>query len=534
MRFAAQRNVDDRSSTEKEGHSRGCEMKSNIIANGTIQTLIAIATLCMSGSDVLSAETRPNILFCISDDQSYAHTGANGDPVVKTPAFDRVTREGLRFTHAFCDAPTCGPSRSAILTGQHIWRLKEAGNIHSTLPAKFATYTELLAKAGYSVGYTGKGWSPGRLEPGGRKTNPAGEPFNRRSLKPPFKNIRATDYAGNFEDFLKQVPEDQPFCFWLGTSEPHRGFQPGAGKLTGKDSAKAVVPPIFPDNDIVRNDILDYLVEVEHFDSMVARAIAAVEARGELDNTIVVITSDHGMPFPRAKASLYDAGSHVPLAIRWPQGIRKSGRAVTSFVNLSDLAPTFLEAAGLEPPSEMTGRSLMDTFGRKLALERDAAFIAMERHDGCRKGGKGYPCRAIRTRDVLYIHNFEPTRWPSGSPDPTVCARSIPYGEIDSSPTKTFMMEHRDNYGIARLAELAFGMRPAEELYDLKNDPHQMVNLAGSTAMAETQASLRKQLFDHLRKTRDPRVVGGTVDWDYYPYYGRISTKGWSVDEKPR
>ena len=276
-------------------------MKFDLIASGVIQTLVAAATLCILGSDPLSAETRPNILFCISDDQSYSHTGANGDPVVQTPAFDRIAREGLRFTHAFCDAPTCGPSRSAILTGQHIWRLEEAGNIHSTLPAKFATYTELLAEAGYSVGYTGKGWSPGRLEPGGLTMNPAGQEFKQRTLKPPFKAIRNTDYAGNFQDFLEQVSEHQPFCFWLGTSEPHRGFELGAGMKTGKDPAKVIVPPIFPDNDIVRNDILDYLVEIEHFDSMVARAIAAIEARGQLDNTIVVITSDHGMPFPRGR-----------------------------------------------------------------------------------------------------------------------------------------------------------------------------------------------------------------------------------------
>ncbi|MBL6704529.1 MAG: sulfatase [Planctomycetaceae bacterium] len=514
-------------------------MKINTVENRLIQVLVTIAILFVAGSDPLSAQnrsenqTRPNILFCISDDQSYAHTGANGDPVVQTPAFDRIAREGLRFTHAFCDAPTCGPSRSAILTGQHIWRLEEAGNIHSTLPAKFATYTELLAKAGYAVGYTGKGWSPGRLEPGGRTMNPAGQEFNQRTLKPPFKAIRNTDYAANFQDFLKQVSENQPFCFWLGTSEPHRGFESGAGMKTGKDPAKAIVPPIFPDNDIVRNDILDYLVEIEHFDAMVARAIAAIEARGQLDNTIVVITSDHGMPFPRAKASLYDAGSRVPLAIRWPQGIQRPGRTVAAFANLSDLAPTFLEAAGLEPPEMMTARSLLGIFRGATPNNRNAAFIAMERHDGCRQGGKGYPCRAMRTRDYLYIHNFEPTRWPSGSPDASVCARSIPFGEIDTSPTKTFMMEHRNEHGVARLAELAFEMRPAEELYDLKNDPHQMVNLAGSVAIAETQASLRGQLFDHLRKTRDPRVVGGTVDWDYYPYYGRISTKRWSVDEKP-
>ena len=131
----------------------------------------------------------PNILFCISDDQSYAHTAANGDPVVQTPAFDRVAREGLRFTHAFCDAPTCGPSRSAILTGQSIWRLEEAGNIHSTLPAKFATYTDELRKAGYKVGATGKAWSPGRLEPGGRTENPAGELFMDRTLKPECRSM---------------------------------------------------------------------------------------------------------------------------------------------------------------------------------------------------------------------------------------------------------------------------------------------------------------------------------------------------------
>lgn len=476
---------------------------------------------------------RPNILFCISDDQSYAHTGANGDPVIKTPAFDRVAREGLRYVHAFCDAPTCGPSRSAILTGQPIWRLEEAGNIHSTLPAKFTAYTELLQDAGYSIGYTGKGWSPGRLEPGGRTVNPAGQPFQEKRVDPPFTSMRNTDYAGNFQEFLTQLKDDQPFCFWLGTSEPHRGFELGAGIRTGKDPAKAVVPPIFPDNEIVRSDILDYLVEIETFDQQVGRAIKMLEDGGQLDNTIVVITSDHGMPFPRAKASLYDAGSRVPLAIRWSKGIREPGRVVSAFVNLSDLAPTFLESAGLTPPLMMTANSLLDTFGRRLAPDREAAFIAMERHDGCRKGGKGYPCRAIRTEDYLYIHNFEPTRWPSGSPDASVCARSIPYGEIDDSPTKTFMMEHRNEHGVARLAELAFGLRPAEELYDLKSDPDQMNNVAGNLSYLKVQSGLRKELFDHLEKTEDPRVVGGKVDWDYYPYYGRISTKGWTVDPKP-
>ena len=497
-----------------------------------INRLTLLFLLCPFTASAFAIE-RPNILFCISDDQSYAHTGANGDPVVQTPAFDRIAREGLRFTRAFCDAPTCGPSRSAILTGQEIWRLEEAGNIHSTLPAKFATYTELLAASGYAVGFTGKGWSPGRLDVAGRDLNPAGIEYRTESLNPDAKFVSNRAYAKNFERFLEEVDKEQPFCFWLGTYEPHRPFESGVGMRKGKDASKVKVPPIFPDNEIVRNDLLDYLTEVEHFDSMVLKAIESLEAAGVLDNTIVVITSDHGMPFPRAKASLYDDGSQVPLAIRWPKGIREPGRVVGEPVNLSDLAPTFLKAAGLDVPSEMTAESLLAFFGAGQTNARKAAYIAMERHDGCRAGGKGYPCRAIRTKDHLLIYNFEPTRWPAGSPDARVCARSIPFGEVDRSPTKTFMMEHSLRDDVAKLAGLAFGLRPRIELYDINADPHQMNNLAGLPAWREIETSLKADLFDYLRKTNDPRVVGGPVLWDYYPYYGAISTKGWKVDPRP-
>ncbi|MEE2827046.1 MAG: sulfatase [Planctomycetota bacterium] len=488
---------------------------------------IGLLILIISWPESCNAE-QPNILFCISDDQSYAHTSANGDPVVRTPAFDRVAREGLRFTHAFCDAPTCGPSRSAILTGQEIWRLEEGGNIHSTLPAKFKTYTELLQDSGYAVGFTGKGWGPGRLQPGGRRENPAGQEYLGSTLQPAYRFINNRDYAANFEQFLSELTEDQPFCFWLGTSEPHRPFQSGVGVKTGKDLRQVNVPAIFPDNEIVRNDLLDYLVEIEHFDSMVARAIAALEKADLLDKTIVVVTSDHGMPFPRAKATLYDDGTRVPLAIRWPGGISNPGRIVEQPVNLSDLTPTFLEAAAVAVPQSMTAESLIGMFTDQ-PVERSAAFIALERHDGCRAGGKGYPCRAIRTKDYLYIHNFQPDRWPSGSPDPGDCARSIPFGEIDTSPTKKFLMQKRAQANIAPLAELAFGRRPAVEFYDVREDPHTMRNLAGRPDLKDVEESHRKNLFEHLRATQDPRVSGGPILWDHYPYYGKTTTPGWQV-----
>jgi len=459
--------------------------------------------------------------------------------VVKTPAFDQVAREGIRFTHAFCDAPTCGPSRSAILTGQPIWRLEEAGNIHSTLPKKFLTYAELLKDAGYATGFTGKGWSPGRLAVGGRDANPAGQEFKKKTRKPPFRSMSNKDYASNFEDFLGQVKKDQPFCFWLGTHEPHRGFEAGAGKRSGKDPSKVIVPSIFPDHSVVRSDILDYYVEVEHFDQMVARALKSLEKVGQLDNTIVVVTSDHGMPFPRAKASLYDAGSRVPLAIRWPKGIKDSGRTVDACVNLSSLAPTFLESAGLQVPDMMTAGSLMHVFSNagtpnlRAYQDKSAAFIAMERHDGCRKGGKGYPCRAIRTGEYLYIKNFKPDRWPAGNPDREFCARYIPFGEVDSSPTKTLLMDNKDKPGFKRFYDLAFAKRPAEELYHVTKDPGQIVNLAGKPKYAEIQKKLAARLKGHLVLTKDPRTLGLDAPWDYYPYYGARRNKNWRVDPKP-
>ena len=464
------------------------------------------------------AESAPNILLCISDDQSWLHTGAGGDPIVRTPGFDRVAEEGVRFPHAFCDAPTCGPSRSALVTGQPIWRLEEAGNIHSTLPAKFATYTEPLEQAGYAIGHTRKGWGPGRLPPGGRTRNPAGDKFE------------------SFEAFLQVRGEDQPFCFWLGSYDPHRPYTAGSGRESGKDPADVQVPPHLPDDPIVRDDILDYYVEVERFDGRVAAALELLERMGELENTVVVVTSDHGMPFPRAKASLYDFGSRVPLAVRWGDRI-PGGRVVDDFVSLSDLAPTFLEAAGLEAPAEMTASSLLplleSSASGRVEAERDAAFIAMERHDGCRRGGKGYPCRAIRTANHLYIRNFEPTRWPSGSPNAKDCARGIPYGEIDSSPTKTLMMESRGEPGIDRLAELSFGTRPENEFYDLRTDPGQLNNLAGRPEARRLVEQLRDRLMDHLAATGDPRALGLPAPWDYYPYYGRRVNEDWAVDEPP-
>ena len=240
---------------------------------------------------------RPNILFAIADDWGWPHAGAYGDPVVQTPTFDRLAREGVLFQHAFVSAPSCTPSRGAILTGQWHWRLRGAANLWSVFPDDIATFPEMLERAGYEVGVTGKHWGPGRTQSAGRHL--AGQP------------------CGSFQDFLAHRRSDKPFFFWLGSGDPHRPFEPGSGERQGIDPARIVPPACLPNVPAVRSDMADYYAEVQRFDRLVAAALEMLDRAGELDRTIIVMTSDNGMPFPRCKANLYDSGSRMPLAIRW-------------------------------------------------------------------------------------------------------------------------------------------------------------------------------------------------------------------------
>jgi N-sulfoglucosamine sulfohydrolase len=463
-----------------------------------IKVLSLLLLLAWTG---LTAEPgRPNILFCIADDWAWPHAGIYGDKVVHTPNFDRIAREGILFTHAFSAAPSCTPSRAAILTGQAPHRLKEGGNLWGFLPKEFPVFPDRLEQAGYAIGHTRKGWGPGNFKAGGRSRNPAG---------PQFKS---------FAEFFKAVPKGKPFYFWFGSQDPHRPYDRDSGLKAGLNLANVQVPPYWPDTPEVRRDILDYYYEVERFDRDVGEILKLLEAAGQLDQTLIVITGDNGSPFPRCKANLYDGGTRQPLAIRWP-GKAGCGRVDESFVNLTDFAPTLLEAAGLQPSPEMTGRSLMPIFS-ETALRKwpNALYLERERHANVRKGDVGYPSRAIRTKDFLYIRNFHPERWPAGDPEKWVAVGA--YGDCDNGPTKEYILAHRDEPGAKQSFELAFGRRPAEELYDLKNDPHQMTNVAMRAEFVATRQRLDGQLQGWMRDTADPRATGGGDSFDTYPYFG--------------
>ncbi|MEW4526428.1 sulfatase [Maioricimonas sp. JC845] len=450
---------------------------------------------------------RPNILFAIADDWGWPHAGAYGDPVVQTPTFDRLARDGVLFEHAYVSSPSCTPSRGAILTGQYHWRLKGAANLWSVFPDAFRTYPHILEEAGYDTGVTGKGWGPGRTESPNR-------PLVGRRVK-------------NFREFLASHPEDKPFCFWLGSSDPHRPYKAGTGVGRGMDLDAIRLPACFPDSDVVRSDVADYYFEVERFDRLVGDAVKALEEIGELDNTLILMTGDHGMPFPRCKSNVYDSGTRVPLAACWPNRV-PAGRVVTDFVSLTDLAPTFFEIAGVPIPEDVTGRSLLPILtseqSGRIDPARDHVLVGKERHVPSQEAPDmgGYPFRAIRTDRFLFVRNFEPQRWPNGTPNHTKAA--IPgtwYGDTDNGPTKTYMINNRDKDEThRRLYELSFGKRPAIELYDLSSDPDQLVNVADHPEFAETRRQLNQRLTDELRETGDPRIIGGGESFDEYPYLG--------------
>ncbi|MFA5293004.1 MAG: sulfatase [Phycisphaerae bacterium] len=480
------------------------------VSVGTVSLTVSGSCSAFKASPQKAISKRPNILFCIADDQSWLHAGAYGDKVVQTPNFDRIAKEGVLFTHSFCSSPSCTPSRAAVLTGQEIWRLEQGAMLKGTLSRdKFKVYTSLLEEAGYHVGFTGKGWAPGSTRAGGwGDRNPAGKQYNSKTTVSPSNGIGKLDYAANFDSFLGCREDKQPFCFWFGPKEPHRDYEKGSGLKSGKKLKDASVPKSLPDVTEIRSDILDYYMEIEWYDKHLGQMLKILKDKGELDNTLIVATSDNGMPFPRAKANLYDLGVRMPLAVRWAENVR-GGRVVDDFISHTDFAPTFLAAAGLQIPVEMTGRSFMDillsTKKGRVDSKRDFVCTATERHSMCRPKGEGYPIRAIRDHRWLYIHNYEPDRWPAGDPEN--------FGDCDNGPTKAYMVEHKNVPEVMPLFQKAFAKRPAEELYDTENDPDQLNNLADKPAFAETKKKIRQKLYQYQQKTKDPRAEGKSP-WD--------------------
>ena len=508
---------------------------------------------------------KPNILFAFADDwgryaRAYAeHEGAGSiNWLIETPNFDRIAREGALFRNALVPAPSCTPCRSSILAGQYFWQtglgaILQGAVWDETIPT-FPLALE--AQGGYFVGYQYKVWSPGRTlnaPIGAARTRfePAGRDFNQFSHwvtehAPSLgvdaaKQVLYDETRQNLRAFLEACPADQPFCYWWGPTNTHRTWERGSGKaLWGiePDDLKGRLPAFLPDVHDIREDAADYLGECQAVDKGLGILLDELAAAGRLDDTLLVVSGDHGIPgMPRAKCNLYDIGCEVALAVRWP-GRVAPGRVVDDFVNLMDLGPTFCEAGGIDVPKTMSAKSLMpvltDPGSGQIDALRDHVVTGRERHvAGAREGYLPYPQRSLRTRDFIYIVNFEPDRWPMGDPagldDPSAPAPDfetlasstfIAYADIDASPTKAWMIHHREDHDVEPLYELAFGKRPREELYDLNEDPDYMRNVADDPAYANVKRQLEGRLKAVLEAENDPRLMEQPCRYEFEPFAG--------------
>ncbi|MEN8693852.1 MAG: sulfatase [Akkermansiaceae bacterium] len=497
---------------------------------------------------------RPNILFLFADDlgryaSAYrAKDAPSVNDIISTPTFDQIASEGALATNAFVSAPSCSPCRAALISGRHFFTNGSCSQLHHRWHGseesdpwnKIKGYAKLLEESGYHIGLTHKDHVKGKTF--GPSFNKAGRKVNNFSQTvSPAKNIKAAkerlyqECRANFQSFLAAREDGQPFLYHFHPTNTHRKWIKGSGKkLWNLDPDQLIgkLPPFLPDVPVIREDMADYLGETMAFDECCRVLIEELKKTGEYDNTLIIISGDHGAPgFPRGKTNCYDFGARVLFAARWPKHI-KPAQVIEKPISLIDLAPTFLAAGGLEKAASMHGENLLPALksGDHSTL-RSWALIGREVHvETARALELPYPMRAIRTANFLYIVNFKPEREAMGDQlklaenkplnlDQLTNNTRVTYADVDAGPTKAFFVQNRNNPKYQRHWNLGFGPRPTEELYDLRSDPHQMVNLAQEPDHENTRSMLRAQLFAELTQHNDPRLNGDQFD---YPPYCKI------------
>lgn len=465
-------------------------------------------------------------------DDASPHMSAYGYDWVNTPAFDKIAKNGILFTNAYTPNAKCAPSRASLITGRNSWQLEEAANHVNNFPAKFKTFPEALRENGYITGKTGKGWGPG--DPGkveGSTRLLIGDAYNSIKMRPWADKMSNENYAANFSEFLKETG-DKSWFFWYGAREPHRRYEYGSGVRSGKKLTEIdSVPSFWPDNEIIRNDMLDYALEIEYADMHLGKMIDELEEKGILDNTIIVFTSDHGMPFPRVKAQEYIYSNQVPLAIMWGKGIKNPGRTVKDMISFIDFAPTFLELAGIKYEESgmqsSPGKSLTDIFyaekSGQVNPERDMILIGKERHDYSRPNNQGYPIRGIISEDYLYLYNYDISLWPAGNPE-------IGYLDIDGSPTKIEILNLFRSGTEDKYWKWSMGKRTTnEEFFNIKKDVECMSNLAFDTNLQAIKSKMKERMEKMLTDQKDPRMFG---NGNVFNTYGYSNDQGWNYYER--
>jgi N-sulfoglucosamine sulfohydrolase len=462
--------------------------------------LIIIAISSFSCGTNKSFDPRPNMILIIADDMNWDDSGAYGHPTIRTPNIDKLAQQGMLFTQAFLTTSSCSPSRTSIITGKYPHNT-DAEQLHWPLPEGHLTFVEALKNAGYWTGLAGKYHLGDAVRSHFNSILEVGTAGFQLGADGKQQKMEG-DGSGceSWVNLLNSRAHDQPFFLWLAAVDPHRPYEENI--LDDPHAIEdVIVPPYFPDNDEVRNDLALYYDEISRMDGYIGQVIAELDTQGISKNTFILFISDNGRPFPRDKTTLYEGGIKTPWIVRWPEKLL-GGLKNQELVSSIDIAPTFLKLAGIPIPEDFEGFDFSPLLHNKTASIRDEIYAEDHWHDY-----EDYT-RAIRTQKFKYIKNYY-TDLPN-----------TPSADAFRSPTYQSMLklnkENKLNNAQLRCFEIP---RPQEELYDIVNDPFELENLASSSEFMTTLDVMRTRLEttrsntnDYLPKKRTPddfdRITG--------------------------
>ena len=410
---------------------------------------------------------KPNIVFFLADDVSQDDFGCYGHPVIKTPHIDSLAANGMRFDNAYLTTSSCSPSRCSIITGRYPHNTG-APELHVRLPQQQVRFPELLREAGYYTVLSGKNHMFGNKDRAFDRITGGGGPGKEE------------DWVGH----VKDRPKDKPFFFWFASTDAHRAWS--ITKEAPKyDPEDVIIPSYLVDTPVTREDLTGYYHEVSRFDYYIGLVTSELKKQGVLENTMIVVSADNGRPFPRCKSRMYDSGIKTPWVVHFPEVIINP--AVTqSLISVIDLSATCLELAGIKSPECVQGRSFLPILQKPETRIREVVFAEHNWHVYRNHE------RMVRFGDYLYIKNNFPNQ-------PNLC-----YESDDHYPAgEELWKAHAAGKTQPEQQQVFANPCPLEELFQVKEDPHQLNNIADDEKHIKALNQARALLAKWTEQTGD-------------------------------
>ena len=453
---------------------------------------MATAAMTLTSSFLFgkSEEQKTNFLVFIADDVSWDDFGCYGNSEVKTPNIDRLAKKGLKCDNVYLTASSCSPSRNSILTGRYPHNTG-AAELHTSPPDDMLSLPEVLKKNGYFTAHSGKFHMGKYIEKGfdviSRKIEEIGNSGSDTWLKT-----------------LKERPKDKPFFLWYAALDAHRAW--GENQFSGKHDPEKIDPPFYlADGERTRKDMAQYYDEIYRFDYRIGEVVDELKKQGQLENTMIIIMSDNGRPFPHSKTRVNDRGMKTPFIVYWPEKIKKHAES-KSLISAIDIAPTIIDYADVDIPDSFQGHSFAKLIKKPHSKFRNYVFAEHNWHDF-----EAHE-RMIRDENYMYILNSRPNQPQMGPADAIESPSMFELKEIKAKGELTPIQ-----------SDVFVTPRPKEELYDYREDPRQLINVASVPKYQDVLKKLRAKLNQWMDETGDSVPKYLTKDW-YLREPGYIKT----------